>query len=136
VIYLSFFARRGCWGAGTDYLFADLLSDRQIADISLSPYLARGIFMDQINPFATSFLNAPVVQQQQGAEITRQLRQAEELRKQNARGDAYENQVENTEEVEAVDDHQTRKEQQAHSDSHEQDDEEDDDTPARLDLTA
>ncbi|MGD1277800.1 MAG: hypothetical protein ABR964_11335 [Tepidisphaeraceae bacterium] len=63
--------------------------------------------MSQLNPLTGSILQTPVAQKQQTDQKTRQLRRAEELRRNvAARDDEMEHQVENTDHLEAVGDGQ------------------------------
>jgi len=61
--------------------------------------------MSQLNPLTGSIVQTPLVQQQQTDQKTRQLRRAEELRKNiAARDDQTEHQVESTDRLAAIED--------------------------------
>jgi len=95
--------------------------------------------MTQINPFTGSVLQAPLVQRQQAAEKDRQIRKAQDARKDAAlTGEQHEHQVESSDGVGAIHDEDSpdpRKRKQPHGHRHANHDDPADDG-AHLDLTA
>jgi predicted lipid-binding transport protein (Tim44 family) len=112
----------------------------RVLPISLiRPTLLRSRSMTQINPFASSILQSPVVQRQQAAEKDRQVRKAQDAEKNAAlAGDRLEHQVESAEQLAAIHDEDSpdprkRKRQSAQSRRSARDDSSD---QSHLDLTA
>jgi len=94
--------------------------------------------MSQINPFAGSILQTPLVQKQQSSDKDRQVRRAREAEKNTAlAGDTLEHQVESSEELKPTEEHQKRerrfKRPKHHAPAVKPDE---DDDQSHLDLTA
>lgn len=97
--------------------------------------------MSEISPFIASVLQSPVVQKQQTAEKSAQLRRQQELRRNiAAEGDRYQHVVESPEEIKPIhderDDDPTRQRKPRRRPANPDGTDDDTDQPPRLDVTA